>query len=772
MAEFRLSVVIPFYNETAFIENAVRSVLAQGIDGTEVIIVNDNPARFAPEYFESLGFPATVRVVHHAENGGLSAARNTGIAEARGAIIGFLDADDYYLPDGLERQLAFAEESEADLTHGQAVVTNINQPSGNVLGPEKRYLSRKCVLVGHDILSVGFEIVSSWSSLYRRDFLRDSGVTYDVEQRKFEDRLFIVDSLIAAKKIAILGRPVRVWRRRAGSITTSAKSLDEALMKQALVEKCVAAWCAMPSSDSRSWAAMEYVRQIKGVIFANQSSAWHNAFSQDADAEFHALNERLSAFMEAQDFTETEIATAFQRSDDRFATTTGRGKIAPADLNTFIRHVIDRDYVAAQAVAESARSPASPPKVLDRADVPTFPDLRFIVHVGMHKTGSTYLQNQLEANRDALARAGVLFPVTGFGFPEGRRPVRPEGLPGHQDLLRAINGEDRSTLEALHEEIAQSGCHTVLISAENLSMPIANATMRSRSFIRALNAVGAGDNVDVVAFVRRPDNWIESLYREHTCNGNRSGYQTAPEYVLNNLGVLDFPDLFGAFEEVTGRPVKLASFDAALRGDGLLPAFLDLCGFDAGLAAEFVERDGVSYPSPCNAQVAVAHSLVAIEPSTELCQGLLRDFFALTEPTGQKASLLSPGERVAVINKLEELAGTFLAERGCRVDFEAWRRSAEQKPQAKPPQIPADYLEVLSQSGIWERGRPSDRVKWDGKQKSGSARAAFDQIHAAELNVFSELVLSDAPRPVRWFVKGYHRLTHNALYRRIRFGAT
>ncbi len=776
MTEPRLTVVIPFYNETAFIENAVRSVIAQKIDDIEVIIVNDNPLRFDPDYFEGLAFPDCVRVVHHAENRGLSAARNTGIAEARGVIIGFLDADDYYLPGGLARQLEYAEETDADFTHGQAVVTNIGQPSGNVLGAEKQFLNHKAVLLGHDILKTGFEIISSWSSLYRREFLTESGVIYDVEQRKFEDRLFIVDSLIAAKKVAILGQPVRVWRRRAGSITTSSKSLDEALMKLALLEKCVAAWWAMPSSDNRYWAALEFVRQIKGVIFANQVSAWRNAFNQDAETEFHVLNERLSAFSAKQDFTEAEITEALRLNVDRFAKTTGRGKISPADFNRFVSCVKAGDYKAAQEIADMARNPSSGREIPARNAVATFPDIRFVIHIGLHKTGSTFVQYQLDANRDALRKGGVLFPKTGFGFPKGRHPVRPSGLPGHQELLRAINNEDHTILKALHKEIAQSDCHTVVISAENLSMPMANTLMRARSFIRVLNAIGAGDNVDVVAMFRRPEAWIESLYREHTCNGNRIGYQTAPEFALNNFDLLNLPALFSAFEEATGRPVLLTSFDAAVQGAGLVPAFLKLCNLDPALADGFSDRPEANYPSPCNAQVSVAHTLVSLEPSTPLCQSLLRNFFALTTPTEQTASILPQEDRLTIIDKFEELSGAFLAERGRPVDFEVWRQTAEQEASAPVPQIPAEYLTVLSQSGIWERGWPPEQIKWQsawgGRAPRGNSRAGFDQMHAAELNVFSEVILSDAPRPVRWFVRTYHRLTHNAIYRRLRFGTS
>ncbi|WP_161631115.1 glycosyltransferase family 2 protein, partial [Leisingera caerulea] len=112
-----LSVIIPFYNETAFLTTAVNSVLSQGIGSVEVIIVNDNPDTFPQAFFDGLGFPENVQVTHHARNRGLPSSRNTGIDVAQGAHIAFLDADDYYLPQGLRKHLEYAQRQGAEITH-------------------------------------------------------------------------------------------------------------------------------------------------------------------------------------------------------------------------------------------------------------------------------------------------------------------------------------------------------------------------------------------------------------------------------------------------------------------------------------------------------------------------------------------------------------------------------------------------------------------------------------------------------------------------------
>lgn len=100
-----VSTIIPAYNARAFIERALQSALAQKIPNSEIIVVDDGSTDGTRELVASFATQG-VRLVCHENRGGASAARNTGVAIARGEYVAFLDADDEWMPEKLDKQLA------------------------------------------------------------------------------------------------------------------------------------------------------------------------------------------------------------------------------------------------------------------------------------------------------------------------------------------------------------------------------------------------------------------------------------------------------------------------------------------------------------------------------------------------------------------------------------------------------------------------------------------------------------------------------------------
>jgi len=102
-----VSVVITTYNRPSYLREAVESVAAQTYDRVELVVVDDHSPTPASEALEDVGLEVFdgVEIVRHEENRGANAARNTGMQTATGEYVAFLDDDDTWREDKLERQV-------------------------------------------------------------------------------------------------------------------------------------------------------------------------------------------------------------------------------------------------------------------------------------------------------------------------------------------------------------------------------------------------------------------------------------------------------------------------------------------------------------------------------------------------------------------------------------------------------------------------------------------------------------------------------------------
>lgn len=113
-----VSIVMPAYDAAATVGASIESVQAQGFGDWELIVTDDNSGDDTAAVVQ--GYAARdprVRLIRHAENRRAHGARNSSIAAARGRYLAFLDSDDLWMPDKLERSLAFMRERGVDFSY-------------------------------------------------------------------------------------------------------------------------------------------------------------------------------------------------------------------------------------------------------------------------------------------------------------------------------------------------------------------------------------------------------------------------------------------------------------------------------------------------------------------------------------------------------------------------------------------------------------------------------------------------------------------------------
>lgn len=194
-----VSVVIPAYNAADVLERCVRSVLAQTYTRFEVLLVDDGSRDLTPQLADALAREdSRVRVIHQA-NGGVSAARNTGMAGARGEWLTFVDADDYLGPRFLESLLSGAP---CDLIVGGYHTVGAHEiPEASYEAVEARSPEVVRPLLEAHLTEMTF--LCPWGKLLRTRLVREAGLRFDTGMRIGEDVVFVWTYLSRCASVAL-----------------------------------------------------------------------------------------------------------------------------------------------------------------------------------------------------------------------------------------------------------------------------------------------------------------------------------------------------------------------------------------------------------------------------------------------------------------------------------------------------------------------------------------------------------------------------------------
>lgn len=205
----KLSIIVPVYQTAQTLRRCVESILAQQFDDMELLLVDDGSTDGSGELADALAQEDARIRTFHKENGGLSSARNYGLARAKGEYIAFVDSDDALADDTLLPLMAhLATHPTIDLLEF-SVTERVGCPDEHLFLTEERefddaldWLSEK-----------GLTHCWAWNKIYRRTLL--DGVTFP-PGKHYEDVYFLADLLLKRPHIATSrqGRYLYYWNNQ------------------------------------------------------------------------------------------------------------------------------------------------------------------------------------------------------------------------------------------------------------------------------------------------------------------------------------------------------------------------------------------------------------------------------------------------------------------------------------------------------------------------------------------------------------------------------
>jgi glycosyltransferase involved in cell wall biosynthesis len=210
-----VSVVVPVYNGERYLSRTLDSIIAQTVSDWEIVAVNDGSTddsqKILDEYAKK--YPQKISIIS-VNNGGISRARNTGVSAARGTFIAFIDQDDLWKPEKLERQVRmFSENDNLGISF-----TNESIIDGNGALVHEKVFALNNKMKGDVFEQILFDnFIPISSVMLRRSLFREIG-GFDPQYSLAEDYDFLL-RVVQKVPVDYIDEPLLLYRVHSGSWT-------------------------------------------------------------------------------------------------------------------------------------------------------------------------------------------------------------------------------------------------------------------------------------------------------------------------------------------------------------------------------------------------------------------------------------------------------------------------------------------------------------------------------------------------------------------------
>jgi glycosyltransferase involved in cell wall biosynthesis len=294
-----VSIIIPVYNVEQYIERCIRSLFEQTFAELEFVFVNDSTPDNSIKILEKVidEYPERkdhVIIIHHENNRGVAAARNSGLNKARGEYFLQVDSDDWAETTMVEELYSRAVEFNSDIVWADFYVDFPARAGNSILKkqnvPEK---TNQCI---NEILA-GFLHAGLWNKLIKRNICSKGSISFPERVNMCEDLVFIILCLLHAERIQYINKAFYHYVQNADSITITRtrQSFESEFQAVKILEEKI-------PLEIFGISLMKYKARIKRNIFISGlfgDTEFINCFPESTPYIFLGLNkvERLAIWL-------------------------------------------------------------------------------------------------------------------------------------------------------------------------------------------------------------------------------------------------------------------------------------------------------------------------------------------------------------------------------------------------------------------------------------------------------------------------------------------
>lgn len=274
-----VSIVIPVYNASRFLERCLKSILHQSFTDWECLVIDDGSTDGSEKICDRYGIIDHRFRVFHKRNGGVSSARNLGIKYSTGKWIIFVDADDVLYEDSLETLYSLSND-DIDCIIGGYITTDEN---GNILSSTKTIKET----VGWEQLLLHFYYPFHekfygylWNRLLRLEIIKKNNITFRDDIYIKEDGLFGIQFICASKKNGVYyTKPIYKYTINTnGAMRSIERAYDPKYLTD--LDACICIYNTIKKSGCKSLKTLFYARMYVCTMHDNVATYLYQ-FNED-----------------------------------------------------------------------------------------------------------------------------------------------------------------------------------------------------------------------------------------------------------------------------------------------------------------------------------------------------------------------------------------------------------------------------------------------------------------------------------------------------------